>query len=226
MNAITHPAPAFRLSSGSVELLKWIALVAMVVDHVNAVFFDRSLDWATPVGRIAFPLFALVVAYNLARPGMDWRGFVRRCVIFGLLALPVHAYLFSIAASWWPLNILWLFLVAFAVTWAMDREQPELALGIFLVGGALVEYWWPGVGLVVSLWCWFTAGQRPALLVPVGLSVAGLCVTNGNAWALLVVPLVLLVSQWAPTVPRSGRFFWWFYPLHLAVIAGMVLTGV
>ena len=60
-----------RVSSGAIEALKWLALACMVVDHVNAVFFARELGtWADVIGRVAFPLFAGVFGYNLARPGV------------------------------------------------------------------------------------------------------------------------------------------------------------
>jgi uncharacterized membrane protein len=71
--ALQHK-PSFYLRNGTVELLKWFALLAMVVDHVNAVFYARELGaWATVVGRLAMPVFSIVLAYNLARPGADLR---------------------------------------------------------------------------------------------------------------------------------------------------------
>src|SRR4051812_39387578 len=57
-------------TDGQLQALKWIALGSMFVDH-----FGRHLlgwgqhTWVFGVGRVAFPLFALVLACNLARTG-------------------------------------------------------------------------------------------------------------------------------------------------------------
>lgn len=65
-------------SSGARELLKWIALLAMTGDHVAKVVFGGYVPVVGELGRIAFPLFALVMACNLARPGADLRRSIRR----------------------------------------------------------------------------------------------------------------------------------------------------
>nr|WP_301300791.1 TraX family protein [Pseudomonas kilonensis] len=47
------------------DLLKWLALLAMVLDHLRYVGF--SVDWLYVPGRLAFPWFCLAMAANLAR---------------------------------------------------------------------------------------------------------------------------------------------------------------
>lgn len=210
-----------RVSSGALEAIKWAALACMLVDHVNAVFYGRELGlWADVLGRIAMPLFAGVFGYNLARPGVDVARVLRRLVFFGLLAAVPHAALFGILGPW-PLNILATFAVAAWVVLELEAGRTLLAFGVFLAGGALVEYWWPGVALVLA--CWAAArSPRPGLgdLAAVGLALAGLCVlVNGSAYGLLAVPLALLLVVVRPELPRLRWLFWWFYPVHLVVLA-------
>jgi len=59
---------------GAQDLLKWLALLAMVLDHLRYVGF--SADWLYVPGRLAFPWFCLAMAVNLARVGTNaarWR---------------------------------------------------------------------------------------------------------------------------------------------------------
>jgi hypothetical protein len=59
---------------GALDLLKWLALLAMVLDHLRYVGF--SADWLYVPGRLAFPWFCLAMAANLARNGarsLPWR---------------------------------------------------------------------------------------------------------------------------------------------------------
>jgi hypothetical protein len=51
---------------GALDLLKWLALLSMVLDHLRYVGY--SLDLLYVPGRLAFPWFCLAMATNLARP--------------------------------------------------------------------------------------------------------------------------------------------------------------
>lgn len=58
----------------ALDLLKWLALLAMVLDHLR--YIGYSVDWLYVPGRLAFPWFCLAMAANLARPGASastWR---------------------------------------------------------------------------------------------------------------------------------------------------------
>jgi len=65
---------ALRIPDGTVEALKWLALVLMTGDHVNKYLFNATLPVLFEAGRVALPLFVFVLAYNLARPGTLERG--------------------------------------------------------------------------------------------------------------------------------------------------------
>jgi hypothetical protein len=212
------------VSSGAIEALKWLALLCMVVDHVNAALYGRELGvLADVVGRIALPLFACVFGFNLARPGVDAGRVMLRLLLAGALAVPAHAALFGYYGPW-PFNILFTFALAAWIVVLLRARCPGVALASFVVGGALVEYWWPGVALVLAT---YAAARSPRLTVAdavaVGLALVGLCVlVNGNAYALLAVPLALVVVYLAPHVPRLRGWFLWFYPVHLCVLALVV----
>ncbi|MGV8955925.1 MAG: TraX family protein [Cypionkella sp.] len=211
-------ASTWHLSSGAVEALKWLALACMVVDHVHAVFFGRDLGMiATAIGRVAMPLFAIVIGYNLARPGIDLARLARRLLLVGALATPFYAYLF-VYLGWFPLNVLFTFAVAVLALHLSRNGYRLLALGILAAGGLVVEYHWPGVVLVLAS---YALARRPSLatLSAALLALLMLCLINDNLWALLALPLVVAASHWSLHVPRAGRFFLWFYPAHLALLA-------
>lgn len=210
------------LRSGALEALKWLALAAMVLDHVNAVWFARELGtWATAAGRVAMPLFSLVLAYNLARPGADHSATLRRLALFGALATPAYAYLFAFDGAIWPLNIMATFAVAVGGILLSERKHVHLrayGLALLVGGGFLVEYWLPGVWLVVAAYGYFRHGGV-ARLGFVGVALVALCIVNGNAWALLSLPILAAAAVVPVSLPRSPRLFWWFYPAHLTAIA-------
>ena len=210
-----------RLTDAAVELSKWLALLCMLVDHVNAVFLQRDGGLLVDVlGRLSMPLFAVVMAYNLARPGACHVRTLRRLVIFGVIALPAHAYLFGLVGPW-PLNILWTFAVAVGVIVLIEQGSRCEAAVVFLLGSCLVEYWHAGTGLVLALWWLFRGGRHGELLAAAAM--AALCLVNGNLWALAAIPLLLALNGAGCHVPRSRWLFWAFYPAHLYVLAQLTL---
>jgi hypothetical protein len=123
------------------------------------------------------------------------------------------------------MNILLTFAVGVAVMLLHERGQGAWAALVFVLGGALVEYWWPGLAVVVTAWLYFrtpTAGH--ALAAVASLSLLG--VVNGSSWALLALPLVLLAAGVPLSVPRLRWLFWAFYPAHLAALSALVALGV
>jgi len=203
-----------RLTSGSVEALKWLALVLMTGDHVNSFLLDRSVPILYDLGRLAFPLFAVVLAYNLARPGADYWRATRRLVLVGLVATWPYTV---VTGHVLQLNVLFTFAVAAAAMALWSRSHlASLALVIGLAG--FVDYEWYGVGLVLAAWWFFRSQSAIAAAATVG-ACASLVLVNGNAWALAALPLVIVASHSAPDVPRLRWAFYGFYPVHLAVLA-------
>src|SRR2546423_3615832 len=137
----TDRAP-LSIADGTLEALKWLALALMVLDHVNSFLFTRTLPGAFQAGRSVFPLFAFVLAGNLARPGALQRGVhvrvMRRLALFALLATPAH---WALVGHWWPLNILVTLLAGTATVYGLERaDAPGVAIaGIAFAAGGHVR---------------------------------------------------------------------------------------
>jgi hypothetical protein len=61
----THTSPVGSVRDGALDLLKWLALLCMVLDHLR--YVGLSLDGLYVPGRLAFPWFCLGIAANLHR---------------------------------------------------------------------------------------------------------------------------------------------------------------
>ncbi|MDD0995973.1 conjugal transfer protein TraX [Pseudomonas sp. TNT2022 ID1044] len=60
-----HMTTYLKQRDGALDLLKWLALLSMVLDHLRYVGY--SVDLLYVPGRLAFPWFCLAMAVNLAR---------------------------------------------------------------------------------------------------------------------------------------------------------------
>ena len=86
-----------RRPANTYDLLKCVAVLTMVVDHIGLYLFPEALWWRV-VGRTAFPLFLFLVGYS-GRTRTDTR------LLLGAVLVSIGEYLVS--GTILPLNILW-----------------------------------------------------------------------------------------------------------------------
>lgn len=92
------------------DVLKTLALAAMLADHVNTVLLHGSHSLLYAAGRMAFPLFTLVWAANLPAAGTKLQRQAMRLWLWAFITQPVFWLAFmGNGQSWLALNILFLF---------------------------------------------------------------------------------------------------------------------
>lgn len=206
------------MTSSAREILKWLAVILMTGDHVAKVIYGGYVPGLSEAGRVAFPLFALVMAFNLAQPGVDAVKSVRRLFVWGVIAQPVHALAFGYCL---PLNILLTFALCAAAVYAISERRWVVLAFAAAVLPAFVDYQWSGVAFVLLAWLGFRTG-RP-LLVLAGF--VPLCIFNGNLWALVALPVVVGMSGVRWQLPRGRWAFYGYYVGHLALLAAFSVLG-
>lgn len=223
--------PKLAIDDGTIEGLKWLALVLMVLDHVNKYVLHDTVPALFALGRLSMPLFAFVLGFNLARPGVLAGGVgfrvLKRLGLAGLVATVPFIGLGGLAWGWWPFNIMAMLAVTVAVAQLADQPGKgrfALAVAVFIVGGAFVEFWWAGVALGLAAWRYCRRPSWSALAVWI-VALASLYAINRNWWALASLPLVFAAPHVRLAVPRVRWFFYAFYPLHLALLWAWVKLG-
>lgn len=202
------------LTSAGKEWLKWLALVAMTADHVDKVIFAGQLPALSAFGRLAFPIFAVVLVGNLQgrqRQALD-RAF-SRLLVAGLLVQWPYMVAFD---RMLPLNTLW---TLAAGVWLLgDRPRWAVAL-VFLLGGFVLDYSWPGLLVMAAAAFWCRSGGTLAGWAVLAAAIATLAWLNGNHWALATLPLFWLATRTPGALPRWRWLFLGYYVAHIAVLA-------
>lgn len=214
----------FEIPEGTLQALKWLALVLMTLDHVNKYFFDDKLAVPFALGRMVMPLFGFILAYNLARPGLLTSGaplrIIKRLALFGLLATPAFIGLGGLAWGWYPFNIMFMLLTAtagLALIAKGGRWNIAAAIAVLIVGGGFVEFWWFALGYTLAAY-WFVRTKNPWALMWWILFAASLVIVNQNFWAMAALPVIWLAPYVKLKVPRIKWAFYVYYPLHLTII--------
>lgn len=226
--------PRCRLSGNA---LKIIAAVAMVCDHVGLMFFP-DLAILRIIGRLAFPIFAFMIAEGCRYTRNRLRYFG---MVFGLGAVCQIVYFIAMRDTY--LSVLITFSLSILLIYALQNVKQKrdflswLILGAAIFGVQLlnqyltIDYGFHGcmAPVCVSL-CMPRRGvppvpgetrfdNRPTHVALMGISLLQLALAYGGNqwWALAALPLLLLYSgergRW-----RMKYFFYIFYPAHLVLL--------
>lgn len=228
--------------------LKLIAAAAMAVDHIGLMFFPANLAFRI-IGRLAFPIFAFMIAEGCRYTKNRLRYFLSVFV----LGIVCQAVYYIVARSTY-LSVLITFSLSILTLYALQffRESvgdPACPVGRKLVSaavfaGAVAGVWWLNEKLRIDYGFWgcmlpvfagllmqrrggkadcLTGLDRPLThVLTLGLGALLLSLQQGGiqAYSLLALPLLALYSG------RRGKgklkyFFYIFYPVHLAALEGL-----
>ena len=215
LHRLSHPA------SGALEVLKLAALVAMVVDHANKYALDRAYPMMEHTGRLAFPLFALVIAANVRWNTADPQRYFMRLAVWGMASQAIYIW----ATGRAELNILLTLAIGVQLVVAVEalRQQSSVVgtlwLMVVIVATLPCDYALTGPLLVLLFHGRFARpGAYTALLAILGVGVLNTSLLFAPA-ALAALIVAGGVAWWRPCLPRLTRYWFYpFYPTHLAVI--------
>jgi hypothetical protein len=194
----------------------------MLLDHLYSFLRIQELKYFYPLGRLSMPLFAFALSYGLAIQKSKYFNLptIKRILIFGLISSVPYIALGNVMSGWWPLNIMFTFLISAIIISILSstiKQRYLITLIVFVIGGAFVEYAWAGIALTVSFW-WFVKRADWMSLSLIILSMIMLNNFNHNLWATLALPIIYLASKINFAIPRIKHFFYYVYPIQLSVI--------
>ncbi|MFN9529501.1 MAG: TraX family protein [Pseudomonadaceae bacterium] len=227
--------------SAALDLVKWLALLTMLLDHLRFVWPEVSGLFVP--GRLAFPLFCLAIAANVHRTqrgevfSLANRRYVASLLIFALISELPYRLLVGVDSE--TVNVLPTLLLGLLVAWGVHHRTVSsivlavLALVVTIALERGVMYGLLGV-LLPSALLMAIGRPRPVWMLPAALFLlanASMDILTAAA-ARELYPLILVgtligapwVGLWllgreaAFPVPSVGRWGYWFYPAHMLVL--------
>lgn len=216
------PLRKLHLDSNQQECLKWFALVLMVADHVG-VFWDVA--WLRYPGRMVYPIFALLVAYNYVYNTKNKERYLKRMAVWAIIAEPFYQVSMASVEHHHPsLSIMFTLFYGLWLTHCIDQKKPFSI--IFLSFFALIplllvsSYGLFGLLLIPTL---YFALRRGFNYATTSIFSIVLSVLNAHKYifaTIAVVPIIVLFKGFSFDIKRfPGKFFYVFYPLHLIVLS-------
>lgn len=215
-----------RLTSNQLKLL---AMITMTVDHIGVQLFPGVL-WLRIVGRLAFPIYAYMIAEGCAHT-RNRKKYLLQMAGLALLCQLVYFFamgsLFQCILVAFTLSILTVFAIESPVIW----HAPAALLAVLFFTELLplllphtdyaVDYGLWGVLLPIAVYLGKTRKQKLALTA-IALALLALDL-GGIQWYSLLALLPLALYNGQRGKWKLKWLFYLYYPLHLAAIYGISL---
>lgn len=246
-------AASSRIKCLNGTTLKVLAMVLMVLDHACwAIAFEHQ--WMTCAGRLAFPLFAFLIAEGY-RHTKDFKRYFKRMLLFALISeLPFNLMTGGGLLNPFHQNVMFTFCLALLILRMADKAWNRSwweGLLVAVFGGCLgyglgfltfVDYY--GYGVITVLIFWLGRKVRHGwvleltALVWINVELMGgmsyvLTLLGREVWIpqqalalLALIPIWLYNGQRGPGGKKWQYFGYAFYPAHILVLALLMLAGV
>ena len=197
------------------DILKLIAIITMVIDHIGYVFFPQ-FGILRAIGRISFPIFAYQISVGF-RFTRNLKVYYIRLGVFALVSQIPYMLIFPTG-----FNIFFNLMVA-VLALDLYAKKRSIALVGLLAIVFLVENWinfgYGIYGIILSLIFYGFRDNKESLIKWYLISTLVYCLFYDRPiqfFAMLSVPIILY--QWKFEVLLNKWWFYLFYPVHLIIL--------
>lgn len=215
----------------SANILKIIALIAMTIDHMGYTLFP-DYKWMRIIGRIAFPIFAFMIAEGCRYTHNRLRYLCK----IALMGIGMQIVLFLVSRSLYQ-SVFISFTLSIILIYAIDKAKSEQQIRYWIYVG--LSAWaitflclglpellpktdynidYSILGILIPVVCYFAEGKKDKILA-LTLCLIALSISYGGIqwFCLLAVPIIGRYNE------QKGKFelknlFYIYYPAHLSVI--------
>ncbi|MFB0503842.1 MAG: TraX family protein [Candidatus Bathyarchaeia archaeon] len=207
------------------EILKWIAIATMTIDHIGAIFYsDYTL--LRIIGRLAFPIFCYLIILGM-KSTRNLKNYCIRLFLFALIS-QVPFYLAFGLTPFVHLNIFFT-LSSGVLLIHFFKKNPLVSLLVVLASTFLNFDFGPyGIALIGCMYI-LSQDTEHGIISIVLLNVLSLLMWDIQVYSLLALPIILLhKSGFLKMQSRLDRsiayplwrkyLFYVYYPAHLAML--------
>lgn len=220
----------------SASVLKLIAMAAMIIDHTSVILLNENPIWLRYIGRLAFPIFAFLIAEGAKHTSSKPRYALRLLVFAFISEIP---YDFALRGEWYypdKQNVyftLFLGLISAIVYYELSQRKlgflAVFSTVLFATGAMLLhsDYGFTGV-VIITLMAIFSEAKDSAQYAGIGLSTLSSCVSVSYPISIMLIPQqIFALGAVIPIALYNGKkgfrinkyVFYLFYPLHLLLLA-------
>lgn len=209
------------------DILKLIAVTTMLTDHLGAVFFAHYPIFRI-VGRIAFPIFAYYIAMGFIRTKNFNKYFIRMFIFAVIAQIPFSLFAYILIGNYLYFNVLFTFLLALSALYLLKKKKYIIMLAVIILPTILetltiVETDYGTYGILMVFVFYIFRNDMLIRNISVLVLTVAYSLTLGvpilhfmQLYCIVALPIIDYIR--VPRVRMPKYFFYWFYPVHIAII--------
>ncbi len=215
----------------SIFVIKIIACMSMVLDHVKYAIPETTCFATKYLGRIAFPLFAFLAAEGYCHTS-NLKKYYQRLILFALISQIPFMLFRSLVGNWLMLSIMFTLLLGLIAITIFDKlgkkynvSIPLVILVIYLGKLLCVDYSYYGVTAVFVL---YVCRNRKILRILI-FALLNLIyyyprltvyysVSNVISYVCATLPVFLLLVYNGKLGRKTKYIYYIFYPAHMLIL--------
>lgn len=222
----------FILTSNQIEILKYLAITTMLIDHINTiVFYDTFI--LKVIGRLTLPIFSIILIYNYIYNTKNKLSYIYRLTIFGIISEPIFQYVFHDYYDTYTLNIFFTFSLSLLLIYIYETKISNIKyfqklISVFLIIiliyiiSIFISYGIFGILFILSIYIYLKNQKVFNLVV---CCILGIIINlkwsiYGSISILLLFPIIKYIQNLKiyNSIRHNKWFFYLFYPLHLLLL--------
>lgn len=212
----------------SIFIIKIIACITMVLDHVKYAVPETRCFVTQYFGRISFPLFAFLIGEGYCHT-KDLQKYCKRLVIFALISQIPFMLFRTLVGEWLMLNIMFTLMLGLVAITIFDKfgdkyyiSLPAVAMVVILGEWLNVDYGWYGVLSVFVLYVFRNKKIARifafAILNVIYYRSKAVIMTNFISCIFATVPVILLLLYNGQLGRKTKYIYYIFYPVHMIIL--------
>lgn len=212
----------------TVFVLKIIACISMVLDHIKYAIPSTQNYVTIYFGRIAFPIFAFLITQGYIHTS-DIKKYYKRIIIFALISQIPFMLFRTLVGEWKMLNIMFTLLLGLIAITIYDKLSKKyisipICILIIILGKYLkVDYEWFGVALVFLFYIFrnnkILLSYSYISLVLVWFYFDGILKFSYTMYFIsYLIPLIFILLYNGKQGKKIKYFLYWFYPAHMIIL--------
>lgn len=215
----------------TVFIIKIIACVTMVLDHIKYAIPETEGILTNYFGRLAFPLYAFLLTEGYVHT-KDLKKYYYRMIIFAIISQIPFMLFRTLVGEWKMLNIMFTLLLGLIAITVYDKEKrkyisiPIIILLIWMGKILKVDYGWYGVTTVILLY--LLKNNKSFIPFSYLLLLIFYYYSRIKSFNFGTEIILYILFSWSSTFimmiynGKEGKklkyFYYIFYPLHMIVI--------
>lgn len=215
----------------TVFIIKIIACVTMVLDHIKYAIPETEGILTNYFGRLAFPLYAFLLTEGYVHT-KDLKKYYYRMIIFAIISQIPFMLFRTLVGEWKMLNIMFTLLLGLIAITVYDKEKrkyisiPIIILLIWMGKILKVDYGWYGVTTVILLY--LLKNNKSFIPFSYLLLLIVYYYSRIKSFNFGTEIILYILFSWSSTFimmiynGKEGKklkyFYYIFYPLHMIVI--------